>query len=1017
MNDNVIVASFSDARHETRTRRVYQYDYGMVLTVDGIDLPTAFEAHFSNTDDSGTSVTQIGSDGAVDIPDEYLLTGLPVYCWIYLHTGEDDGETVYKITIPVKKRAQPTNEEPTPVQQDAITQAIAALNSAVTQTGQDAESAEASASDAADSAEEAKGYKEAAQTSATNAARSDSSAASAAYDASLSARSAVRAAGVAGTCVADAQTAAQSAHTYADSAATSAQAAQASAQSIQSMSVEAETLAPGSQATAEWSDGTLSLGIPKGDKGLKGDPGDPGYSPTASVSKSGNATTITVTDKTGTTTATILDGAKGDPGDPGTSPTASVSKSGTKSTITITDEEGTTTAEVLDGENGIPGVSPTIAVSDIPGGHRVTITDADHPGGISFDVMDGGTGNGISSAVLNQDYTLTLNFTDGTSYTTSSIRGEKGEKGDAGEVASLNSIAPDYSQSSTYAVGDYCIYNDLLYVCLTTISTAEAWTASHWMQVNVTSVLSDLNDALTQVESLMPTSGSDWTAYTYTPTSGYINRSGVQGASQYSNFVTISYDGESDFKISGKVPNNATICPVVYKNSGGDVIGTEPATSETTLTDYELTIPVGTATIYLNYTPGGTPFNIYKMSVTYVKAAAESTLNGKLNKPVSDGTNGQVLKTDGSGGVSWGDVPVDATLAISGKSADAKTTGDRIKAVEEKIPIEYSVVSATPTTGKFMKLDLTEGTNASYKYVYVAFDGLKYKVTTKAACNTTLAPIIYVDGNGNYAGRYPVETSSSDVTILNELLDLPSGAVGMYINNNGGATDISVYKGVMQDVEGATDYSTLTWNAIGDSITQNGYYMAEVNSILGLPYTNGGVASTTLAINDTYLTGQSIVERVLAGTYTDKDVWTVMGGLNDCLYKSTLGQLVPTGSTFDKTTVYGALQAICEYILNLRAHPRLVLITPTQSVRDTWSAETYPTTMAQIRKAVIDVGEYYSVPVFDAWAESGVCAYNLQKQTNPTTSDGVHLNTLGADILGEKLALVIKDVLFGINDD
>lgn len=47
------------------------------------------------------------------------------------------------------------------------------------------------------------------------------------------------------------------------------------------------------------------------------------------------------------------------------------------------------------------------------------------------------TGNGISSAVLNPDYTLTLNFTDGTSYTTPSIRGPKGDDGADGSDADV----------------------------------------------------------------------------------------------------------------------------------------------------------------------------------------------------------------------------------------------------------------------------------------------------------------------------------------------------------------------------------------------------------------------------------------------------------------------------------------------------------------------------------------------------------------------------------------------------
>ena len=49
---------------------------------------------------------------------------------------------------------------------------------------------------------------------------------------------------------------------------------------------------------------------------------------------------------------------------------------------------------------------------------------------VGVPTVKGDKGNGISSAVLNNDYTLTLTFTDGTTYTTPSIRGEKGEQGE-----------------------------------------------------------------------------------------------------------------------------------------------------------------------------------------------------------------------------------------------------------------------------------------------------------------------------------------------------------------------------------------------------------------------------------------------------------------------------------------------------------------------------------------------------------------------------------------------------------
>ena len=158
MATNIITAAFSSSTI-TYTKPAYQYDYGMILKFSGINLPQAYEVHFSNTEFCGESISQIGDETGVTIPDEMFLNGNPIYAWTYLHTGEDDGETVYKAVIGVNKRAKPSDLEPTPVQQDAITQAIAALNVAVEQTAADVvtsgENAQA-AQDAADVAIEAR---------------------------------------------------------------------------------------------------------------------------------------------------------------------------------------------------------------------------------------------------------------------------------------------------------------------------------------------------------------------------------------------------------------------------------------------------------------------------------------------------------------------------------------------------------------------------------------------------------------------------------------------------------------------------------------------------------------------------------------------------------------------------------------------------------------------------------------------------------------------------------------------
>ena len=86
-----------------------------------------------------------------------------------------------------------------------------------------------------------------------------------------------------------------------------------------------------------------------GATGASGSDGVDGISPTVTTSKSGGATTITITDKNGNHTATINDGTNGTNGTDGAdgfSPIANVTQSNNVTTISITDKVGTTTASI-----------------------------------------------------------------------------------------------------------------------------------------------------------------------------------------------------------------------------------------------------------------------------------------------------------------------------------------------------------------------------------------------------------------------------------------------------------------------------------------------------------------------------------------------------------------------------------------------------------------------------------------------------------------------------------------------
>ena len=133
----------------------------------------------------------------------------------------------------------------------------------------------------------------------------------------------------------------------------------------------------------------------KGDKGDKGDPGMPGadgedgipgadgFSPTVSIEEIEGGYRITITDANGPQEIELKHGKDGSPGADGA--------------------PGADGSDGADGQDGADGFSPTVAVEEIEGGHRITITDVNGPQ--SFEVMDGedGTGSGTGTGAPGAD--------------------------------------------------------------------------------------------------------------------------------------------------------------------------------------------------------------------------------------------------------------------------------------------------------------------------------------------------------------------------------------------------------------------------------------------------------------------------------------------------------------------------------------------------------------------------------------------------------------------------------------
>lgn len=159
----MITVVFDEKNEYARAAGLWQWDYGQVLRIQGLTLPTAVEIHFSLAETGGQAITRVGvtRDGVTEvvIPDSMLENGpaagsqYTIYAWLYL-TDSTSGQTIRRISLQVRTRSKPEPFD-TPEAEELFRRAIDTVNEAVKKAEDIGTGAETAAGEAKTAASEA----------------------------------------------------------------------------------------------------------------------------------------------------------------------------------------------------------------------------------------------------------------------------------------------------------------------------------------------------------------------------------------------------------------------------------------------------------------------------------------------------------------------------------------------------------------------------------------------------------------------------------------------------------------------------------------------------------------------------------------------------------------------------------------------------------------------------------------------------------------------------------------------
>lgn len=234
------------------------------------------------------------------------------------------------------------------------------------------------------------------------------------------------------------------------------------------------------------------------------------------------------------------------------------------------------------------------------------------------------------------------------------------------------------------------------------------------------------------------------------------------------------------------------------------------------------------------------------------------------------------------------------------------------------------------------------------------------------------------------------------------------GAVGLLL---GTATQKALAAPKETVVSCLGDSTTWGCNGIGQNDDWGGPEISwpkKIKALLGLAEVyNFGISGSQLAISADRQ--DSFCERIDAVLEHPADIFLVMGGVNDFLHNIPIGKF----SDRDQHCVYGALHFIVQKISAQYPESQIIFMTPLKCDY-VWEGKHWPSsreknalqlTQADYVEAIRNVCDYYSLPIIDLYAGSGISPF-LPGQRERYMPDGLHYNEdgyarLAAHIAGE----------------